>query len=69
MKFIKPEKQAEILENSKEVEFINNQYIQKYFTIPKIWNFKTIIIGRDISKLSRGGIYKTSAHAEILQNS
>ena len=36
----KPSVQAEILQNSQEVEFINHQYSQKYCKILKRWNLK-----------------------------
>ena len=49
------------------VEVLNQNYMQRYCKILKRWKFKTKSIGRNIAKLSRGGIYKPSVQAEIPQ--
>ena len=57
--------QADIFQNSQEVEFINHQYRLKYSKILKILNLQTINTGRIIAKLSRGWIYKPRLQDEI----
>ena len=65
--FIITSLQAEILQNSQEGGFLNENYRQRYCKFLKAWNLKTKSAGRNIAKFSRGGIYKTEIQAEILQ--
>ena len=51
------------------MDLIKQKYRQRYFNILKRWKFKTKITGRNIAKLSRGGIYKPGSQAKILQDS
>ena len=55
------------MKNPQEVEFIKHQYRQKYWKIIKRWNLLTTSTGRSIEKFLKGGIYKASVQAEILQ--
>ena len=61
--------QAEISQNSQEVEFINQNYRQKYCKLLKRWNLWTKITGINVVKSWGGEIYKPTLHSKIFQNS
>ena len=56
------------MQNTQEMEFSNQNYMQLYCKVFKRWNFKTKITGRNISKLLRGGVCKTKVRSKISQN-